>query len=68
MSIGAQCNTFTGLYNLSEEGFTVEDETASKIADAVQAELSGNYGYNLWGPDELLELCQKMNFPIKQIR
>ena len=68
MSIGAQCNTFTVLYNLSEEGFTVEDETASKIADAVQAELSGNYGYNLWGPDELLELCQKMNFPIKQIR
>ena len=67
MSIGAQCNTFTILYNLSEKGFTADDETVSNIADAVQAELSDKYGYNLWTVDELLEFCLKMGFLIRPV-
>ena len=67
MSIGARCNTFTILYNLSEKDFTADDETVSNIADAVQAELSDKYGYNLWTADELLEFCLKMGFPIRPV-
>ena len=67
MSIGARCNTFTILYNLSEKDFTADDETVSNIADAVQAELSDKYGYNLWTADELLEFCLKMRFPIRPV-
>ena len=67
MSIGRRCNTYTVLYNLSEKGYTADEETVTSIADTVQAELSDKYGYNLWTADELFDFCLERGFPIKPI-
>lgn len=65
MSIGSRCNIFTIRHNLAVEGYTADDQTMTNIANAVQMELSGKYGYNLWTSDQLISFCMRKKFPIK---
>ena len=66
-SIRVKCNIFTIRYNLAVKGYTTDDQTVTNIANAVQMELSGQYGYNLWTSDQLINFCIEKKFPIKSI-
>ena len=67
MSIGRKCNVYTVLYNLEVLGYSIEVETAEKIAGLVRKHLRSRKGYTLMTEGEFLLFVKRNGFKLKPL-
>ena len=65
MAIGRKCNEYTVRFNLETRGFSADDETIGRIAEAVREKAAAAAGHYVMDEDEFMELVTERGYSLR---